>query len=379
MVDVSKLVKKPFKDMTPCFHGGNVWELAENCNIPVDQIIDFSVSTNPLGAPKTALDLMEKNLNCVEHYPDPNHKWLLEDIAKSVDLSAENIVIGNGSTELIYLFSEIFLDNQTDAIIPTPFFSEYKATIKRFDSKMVFLDCKPEQGFQLNLKDLENLISEKTRVIFLCNPNSPTGVLYKKEDLLKIVKFAGERDVFVFVDEDYIDFVDKEKRYSMAEYVNQYNNLFVLRSLTKFFGLAGIRIGFGIGSPDLITVLKNAKLPWTVNSLAMFATEAAIKDTEYIKKSRELISQGRTKIVTLFKSIPWLKVYPSETNFLLIEIMHPKLTSTQLREELAKKGLLIRDCKDFDGLNDKFFRVAVRKPEENKKLVEHIKSLGNVY
>jgi len=379
MVDVSKLVKKPFKDMTPCFHGGNVWELAENCNIPVDQIIDFSVSTNPLGAPKTALDLMEKNLNCVEHYPDPNHKWLLEDIAKSVDLSAENIVIGNGSTELIYLFSEIFLDNQTDAIIPTPFFSEYKATIKRFDSKMVFLDCKPEQGFQLNLKDLENLISEKTRVIFLCNPNSPTGVLYKKEDLLKIVKFAAERDVFVFVDEDYIDFVDKEKRYSMAEYVNQYNNLFVLRSLTKFFGLAGIRIGFGIGSPDLITVLKNAKLPWTVNSLAMFATEAAIKDTEYIKKSRELISQGRTKIVTLFKSIPWLKVYPSETNFLLIEIMHPKLTSTQLREELAKKGLLIRDCKDFDGLNDKFFRVAVRKPEENKKLVEHIKSLGNVY
>lgn len=376
MVDVSKLAKKPFKNMTPCFHGGNVWELAEKCNIPLDEIIDFSVSTNPLGAPKSSLEIMEKNLDCVEHYPDPTHEWLLKDIAKSVGLSTENIVVANGSTELIYLFNELFLDNKTQAIIPIPFFSEYKAAIKRFNAEMVFLDCKPEEGFKLNLKELKNLISKKTRVIFLCNPNSPTGVLYSKEDLLKIVEFAAERDVFVFVDEDYIDFLENEKQYSMAEYVNEYNNLFVLRSLTKFFGLAGIRVGFGIGSPDLISVLKNAKMPWSVNSLAMFATAAAIKDTNYIKKSRNLICKSKTEMLKLLSSISWLKVYPSETNFLLIEITHPDLTSTQLKEELAKKGLLIRDCKDFDGLNNKFFRVAVRKPEENKKLINQIKSIG---
>ncbi len=376
MVDVSKLAKKPFKNMTPCFHGGNVWELAEKCNIPLDEIIDFSVSTNPLGAPKSSLEIMEKNLDCVEHYPDPTHEWLLKDIAQSVGLSTENIVVANGSTELIYLFNELFLDNKTQAIIPIPFFSEYKAAIKRFNAEMVFLDCKPEDGFKLNLKELKNLISKKTRVIFLCNPNSPTGVLYSKEDLLKIVEFAAERDVFVFVDEDYIDFLENEKQYSMAEYVNEYNNLFVLRSLTKFFGLAGIRVGFGIGSPDLISVLKNAKMPWSVNSLAMFATAAAIKDTNYIKKSRNLICKSKTEMLELLSSISWLKVYPSETNFLLIEITHPDLTSTQLKEELAKKGLLIRDCKDFDGLNNKFFRVAVRKPEENKKLINQIKSIG---
>jgi threonine-phosphate decarboxylase len=374
MVDVSKLVKKPFKNITPCFHGGNVWELSENYNLPIDKIIDFSVSTNPLGAPKTALEAMKKNLDCVEHYPDPNHEWLLEKIAKSVGVSSENIVVGNGSTELIYIFSEIFLDNQTEAILPIPFFSEYKAAIKRFNSKIVFLNCKPEQAFQLNLTELENLISKKTRVIFLCNPNSPTGILYTKDDLLNIVKFAAERDVFVFVDEDYIDFVDDESRYSMAKYVNRFNNLFVLRSLTKFFGLAGIRIGFGIGSPDLVSFLKKSKLPWTVNSLAMFATEAAIKDTEYIKETRNLISQSRNKLIELLSSISWLKVYPSKTNFLLVEIVRPDLTSTQLQQGLAKKGLLIRDCKDFDGLNNKFFRVAVRKPEENQKLIDQIKS-----
>jgi threonine-phosphate decarboxylase len=320
---------------------------------------------------------MEKNLDCVEHYPDPNPDWLLEDIAKSVALSAENIVVGNGSTELIYLFAELFLDNETEAIIPIPFFSEYKAAIKRFGAKMVFSNCLPKQGFQLNLKELENLITEKTRIIFLCNPSSPTGVLYPKDDILKIVKFAAKRNVFVFLDEDYIDFVDDKKQYSMADYVNEYNNLFVLRSLTKFYGLAGIRTGFGIGARDLINVLKNAKLPWNVNSLAMFATAAAIKDTQYIKQSRSLILQSKIQMLDLLSSISWLKVYPSETNFLLVEILHPDLTSTQLQKALAKKGLLIRDCKDFDGLNNKFFRIAVRKPEENKKLVDQIKIFAN--
>jgi threonine-phosphate decarboxylase len=163
----------------------------------------------------------------------------------------------------------------------------------------------------------------------------------------------------------------------MAEYVNEYNNLFVLRSLTKFFGLAGLRIGYGIGSPELVTALNNVKMPWSINSLAMYATEAAINDVDFIKKSRLLVSQSRKEMRELFKAVPWLKVHPSETNFLLLEIIQGDLTSTQIKEALAKKGLLIRDCKDFDGLSNRFFRVTVRLPEENKKLVEQIKSVGN--
>jgi len=113
---------------------------------------------------------------------------------------------------------------------------------------------------------------------------------------MRIIKFAAERNVLVFLDEDYIDFVDDGKRYSMAEYVNEYNNLFVLRSLTKFFGLAGVRIGFGIGSPDLVKILKNVRMPWSVNSLAMFATAAAVKDADFIKRSRILVSNSRREM-----------------------------------------------------------------------------------
>ncbi len=377
MVDVSKLVKKSFRNLTPYFHGGNVWKLSEKYKIPVDQLIDFSISTNPLGAPETAIESIRENLNLIKHYPDPDHEWLLEVLAKSAGVEPKNVVLGNGSTELIYLFNEVFLESEYEAIIPVPSFSEYKAAIERFGGNITFVKCDSSTNFQLNVEELESTISKKTRIIFLCNPNSPTGVLYEKAELMRIIKFAAERNVLVFLDEDYIDFVDDSKRYSMAEYVNEYNNLFILRSLTKFFGLAGVRIGFGIGSPSLVNFLKMAKMPWSVNSLAMFATAAAVKDTDFIKRSRILVSNSRREMRKMFKSIPWLKVYPSETNFLLVEITRGDLTSTQLREGLAKRGLIIRDCKDFDGLNNKFFRVTVRRPEENKKLLEQIKSFGN--
>jgi threonine-phosphate decarboxylase len=377
MVDVSKLVKESLRNLTPYFHGGNVWEFAEKHKIPVDQLIDFSISTNPLGMPETALDSIRQHLNLIPHYPDPDHEWLLEALAKSAGVEPSNVVVGNGSTELIYLFNEVFLENGDEAVIPVPSFSEYKAAIERFGGSMVFIKCDPANNFKLNLEELEKSITKKTRIIFLCNPNSPTGWLYEKGDILRIVKLAAENNVLVFLDEDYIDFVDDGKRYSMAEYVNEYNNLFVLRSLTKFFGLAGIRIGFGIGSPELVKILKNVKMPWSVNSLAMFATVAAVKDVDFIKRSRLLVSESRKEMREMFKPITWLKVYPSETNFLLVEIIREDLTSTQLAEGLAKKGLIVRDCKDFDGLNNRFFRVTVRRPEENRKLVEQIKLFGN--
>ena len=376
MVDISQLVKKSLSNLTPYVHGGNVWEFSETYNIPLDDVIDFSISTNPFGAPESAFESIRGHLNLIKHYPDPHPEWLLKTLAKSVNVESKNVILGNGSTELIYLFNEVFLNDGYEAVIPIPSFSEYKAAILRFGGNMTFLRCYSSKSFQLNVEELENTLSEKTRIIFLCNPNSPTGVLYKKTDVLRIIKFAEERNVLVFFDEDYIDFVDDSKRYSMAEYVKQHNNLFVLRSLTKFFGLAGVRIGYGIGSLELISTLKNVQMPWSINSLAMFATDAAINDTDFIKKSRLLVSQSRKEMCEMFKSISWLRVHPSETNFLLVEITQTGLTSTQIKEGLAKKGFLIRDCKDFDGLDNRFFRVTVRKPEENKKLIRQIKLLG---
>jgi threonine-phosphate decarboxylase len=377
MVDISELIKAPIRKSSPCFHGGNVWRISEKFKIPLNQVIDFSVPINPLGIPKKALKSIRQHLNLIKNYPDPDHEWLIETFSNYVGVESNNIIVGNGSTELIYLFTEVFVESGYDAVIPIPTFGEYKIATTRVGGRPLLLRCDPTKNFRLNFEKLEKAISKKTRMIFFCNPNSPTGILYEKDDVLRIVRLAAEKNVLVFLDEDYVDFVDDDKRYSMAEYVTRYDNLFVLRSLTKFFGLAGLRIGFGIASPDVVRVLKKAKMPWSVNSLAMFAATEAVKDDDFIKRSRLLISRSKRSMQKMLQEFPWLKVYPSETNFFLIEITKGDLTSTQLKEGLARKGLLIRDCSDFDGLNNRFFRVSVNKPEENKKLIAHLKSFVN--
>jgi threonine-phosphate decarboxylase len=377
MVDLHRLVKEPIRTLKPYFHGGNVWELSERYEIPLDQLIDFSISTNPLGVPEKALQKIRQRLDLIKHYPDPNHEWLLEALSKSAGVNPGNVIVGNGSTELIYLFAEVFLESECETVIPVPTFNEYKAATERFGGNIVSVNCDSAKNFKLDFKELESSISEKTRIVFLCNPNSPTGRLHEKDDVLRFVGSAAEKNVLVFLDEDYIDFVDDSKRYSMAEFVGDYDNMFVLRSLTKFFGLAGVRIGFGVASPLMVEILKRAKMPWSVNSLAMFGAVEAVKDENFVMRSRVLLSRSKREMLEMLQTIHWLKVYPSETNFLLIEIVQGGLTSTQLKEGLAAKGFLIRDCKDFDGLSNRFFRLTVRRPEENKKLIDAIKSFGN--
>jgi threonine-phosphate decarboxylase len=374
MVDISKLIKPTIRRLNPCIHGGDVWKISEKYQIPLNQVIDFSVPINPMGTPKKALQSIRQHLSLIKNYPDPDHEWLIETLSNYVGVKPNNIILGSGSTELIYLFVEVFSDGEYDVVIPIPTFGEYKKATMKVGGKPLFLKCDPKKNFCLDFAELEKAISKKTRIIFLCNPNSPIGRLYEKEEVLRIVRLAEEKNVLVFLDEDYVEFVDDAKRYSVTEYLTRYNNLFVLRSLTKFFGLAGLRMGFGVASPDVIDALKRAKMPWTVNTLAMFAAKEAVKDDDFFKASRLLISRGKKQMQKMLQEIPWLKVYPSETNFFLVEIIKGGLTSTQLKEGLERKGLLIRDCSDFDGLNTRFFRVSVNKPENNERLIECLKA-----
>jgi threonine-phosphate decarboxylase len=376
MVDISQLAKASIKSLGPCVHGGNIWRVSRKFQIPLSQVIDFSVPFNPLGTSKSALQSIRQNLCLLKNYPDPDPQWLIKKISNYVGVHSDNVIVGNGSTELIHLFVETFLDREYEAIIPVPTFGEYKTATLKVGGIPLLLRSDSASDFGLDFEKLEKAISKKTRIVFLCNPNSPTGRLLEKDAVLQIIKSAADKNVLVFVDEDYFEFVDYDKRYSVVEYVARYNNLFVLRSLTKFFGLAGLRIGFGATSPDVVKVLKKAQMPWSVNTLAMLAAAEAVQDNEFIVRSRDFISRSKRHMKKMLQQIPWLKVYPSDTNFFLIEIVKGGLTSTQLKEELAKKGLLIRDCSDFDGLSHKFFRVSVNRTKENSKLIRCLKSFA---
>ena len=355
-------------------HGGDVWGFSRKYNIPLEKVLDFSGPVNFLGPSPKAVEAVKQNARLIRFYPDPNPVELKTEVATYVGhgVGPENILLGNGSIELIYMLTEVFPRN-FKAIIPVPSFTEYEKAVLRVGGATVFVQLPSD--FQLNVESVKKAITEDIRIVYICNPHSPSGTLYSRETILDLVEFCQKKDIVVSIDENYIEFSSKAKDTTVAGYVKKHENLFVIRSVTKFYGMPGIRFGYGIASESYIDSLQTVRQPWSINSLAGFTTLAAFKDREFIENTKRTIAKEKAEFARMLTEVGGLHVFPSETNFLLVKITKPKLTSTTLREELAKEGLLIRDCSTFVGLDDSYFRVTVRSAENNAHLVETLKKV----
>lgn len=317
---------------------------------------------------------MKKYANLIRFYPDPNPIEFKAEIAKYVGqgVDEENIILGNGSIELIYTITEI-LPRGFKALIPVPSFSEYEKAALRVGGEPVFVQL-PED-FALETEKIKKAVTGDTRVMCVCNPHSPSGTLYSKESLLDLIRFCHKKDIIFSVDENYIEFAEKGQDTTLASFVKEYENLFVIRSVTKFYGMPGIRLGYGIAARNLIDKLEAVRQPWSINSLAGYATLAAFNDTDFIENTKKTIAKEREVLAKNLNEIRGLQVYPSVTNFVLVKILSRKITSTKLKELLAEDHMLIRDCCTFMGLDDSFFRITVRAAEDNQKLVCKIKEI----
>jgi len=317
---------------------------------------------------------VKKYANLIRFYPDPNPIEFKAEIAKYVGqgVDEENIILGNGSIELIYTITEI-LPRGFKALIPVPSFSEYEKAALRVGGEPVFVQL-PED-FALETEKIKKAVTGDTRVMCVCNPHSPSGTLYSKESLIDLVRFCHKKDIIFSVDENYIEFAEKGQDTTLASFVKEYENLFVIRSVTKFYGMPGIRLGYGIAARNLIDKLEAVRQPWSINSLAGYATLAAFNDTDFIENTKKTIAKEREVLAKNLNEIRGLHVYPSVTNFVLVKILSRKITSTKLKELLAEDHMLIRDCCTFMGLDDSFFRITVRAAEDNQKLVCKIKEI----
>ena len=355
-------------------HGGDVWGFSRKYNIPLEEVLDFSGPINFLGPSPKAVEAVKQRARLIRFYPDPNPVELRAEVAKYVGhgVDCANIILGNGSIELIYMIAEVFPRN-FKAVIPVPSFTEYEKAALRVGGETIFVQL--PDNFALDVERVKKAVTEDTRIVSICNPHSPSGTLYSKETVLDLVDFCHKKDVVLSVDENYIEFTDKAQDTTMAGYVKDYENLFVIRSVTKFYGMPGIRFGYGIAAENLIDKLQTVRLPWSINSLAGFATLAAFKDTEFIENTKRTIAKIRAQFAKMLGEIGELHVFPSETNFLLVKILSRRMTATVLNEEMAKKGILIRDCSTFVGLDDSYFRVTVRSSEDNLKLVNVLKDV----
>ena len=351
-----------------------MWGFSRKYNIPLEQVLDFSGPINFLGPPQKAVDAVKQHSRLIRFYPDPNPGELRGEIAKYVGngVGEENIILGNGSIELIYMIAEIF-PSSFKAVIPVPSFTEYEKAVLRVQGETIFVQL-PE-SFALDTERVKKAFTKDTRLVCICNPHSPSGTLYSRDTILDLLEFCQKSDIILSVDENYIEFAPKGTEATMAGFVERFPNLFVIRSVTKFYGMPGIRFGYGIAGESLIDTLQTVRQPWSINTLAGYVTLAAFSDTAFIENTKRTIAKEKMEFARMLRDIGGLHVFPSETNFLLVKILKPKFTSTKLREEIAKEGMLIRDCYTFVGLDDSYFRVTVRSGADNLKLVEAIRKV----
>ncbi len=354
--------KSTFETHEPVIHGG-----LYSKNTLVSGILDFSSNVGPGGMPKQVKNSMKNLTDKIIEYPDIHSSKLLLALEKYTKIRQSHLIAGNGAVEIIYNFCNAFLSTNTPVLIPVPTFGEYESAAKLNTCKISFFKT-------MNLeKNLFPFISKipKNGCIFICNPNNPTGKLISKKNLLKIVNEAKKRNSIVFVDECFIELVPYSNE-SIISSVKKFDNLIVLRSLTKSFGLAGIRIGYAASSKYVISVLKKIKIPWSINSIGEYAAIIALNYPSHISKSNSIIKKEYTFLKNKISLIEGFEFIESYTNFILIKT---KEDSSKLQKKLLKKRILIRDCKNFRGLDNNFIRIAIKSHKDNLKLLKALKEI----
>lgn len=355
-------VRRSFASARECKHGGKVREAAA---ILGKEPLDFSANINPLGSPPLE-DVVLRELQKIGHYPDNSYAGFRQAAASFVGVDAESIVPGNGSSELIRLFAEAALDEGDLALIPSPTFSEYEN-----QSLLAGARTRRIKIGQSGLPLLSDSDLAEAKALFLCNPNNPTGKLLSRGLVIDLADRCEQCGVFLLVDEAFIELSDPEQ--SVACLAPEREFLFVMRSLTKSFGVPGLRLGFGVTNLKLARIMNRARIPWSVGSIAAAAAEYLLGCEDHLKRSRALIDEERAWLTSALRGLG-LVPQESSVNFILVNIEPTGLESDQLAERIMAEGVLVRDCQSF-GLGKGYIRVAVRNREENKRLIA---ALGSV-
>lgn len=345
-------------------HGGNVFTVARTLGVAPTQVLDFSASINPLGMSPMVRKAMICSLDSLVHYPDTSHAELKQALAKYHALSPAHFTIANGSTELIYNLPAMLSGKK--ALIISPSFSEYVRALNQHHWETEHFILTPESNFSIDTDKLEAALAGGVDALFICNPGNPYGILYPQRVIEKVYSLCLASGTFLVLDEAFMDFCEEA---SAKRMIVHSDNAIVLRSMTKFFGIPGLRLGYAISNSTLAERLDSMGGPWSVNSLALVAGVAALQDVQHNLDSLEYIRQERRSLFEQLGQFPQLRLYPSSANYILVEIKGG-MTSRELKERLLPHRILIRDCASFMGLSGQFFRIAVRTSEENKRLLE---------
>lgn len=351
------------------FHGSDLEKIEQIYGIKKEDIISFSANVNPLGVSPKLRRTLAEHIDAITAYPDREYTSLRRCMAEYAGTEADNIIVGNGSTELISLF--IQLEHPKKALIVGPTYSEYEREISLGGGTTLYYPLREEDDFKLNVAEFTARLNESIDLVVICNPNNPTSSCITNKDMRRILDVCKQHDIFVMVDETYVEFADSTEQITSVPLTNYYNNIIILRGTSKFFAAPGLRLGYAItGNRDLIKAINTRKNPWTINSLAVIAGEIMFRDTDYIHATRELITTERNRIYTLLSGLPDIKVYPPSGNFMLVRLLDDRITSQDMFDTAIRKGMMIRDCSTFPFLDNKYIRFCFMNPADNDRLLQ---------
>lgn len=360
------------KNQRPEFHGSDLEKIAAYYHIPeseISGIVKFGANVNPLGLSESVKKDLASHLDIISSYPDRNYTSLKKVIGEYCHISPENIVVGNGSTELISLL--ISQRQAKKALVVGPTYSEYERELSLTGGTITEYNLKEDQDFHLDLDDFFASISSDVDLLILCNPNNPTSSAIHCDDMKKILTFCKEHGIFVMIDETYVEFAPEVDEITAIPLVNDFDNLMVIRGVSKFYAAPGLRFGYGItSSHEFLEALLTHQNPWSLNSVAAYAGERMFQDDAYQKATRQLICSERDRMYQALKNMQSFKVYEPYANFILVRILKEGLTSFDIFEAAIKNHMMIRDCSSFKSLEGEYVRFCIMNPEDNERLLK---------
>ena len=380
------------------FHGGNIYKVFREKNIK--EILDYSSNINPYGIPESLKKRITENLEVLERYPDPDYVELRQKLANLNKVNLSDIILGNGATEIIFLFMKVI--NPKKILIVSPTFGEYERAVKateisgdtvslsssngdnkNIENKKIeieYFELKESDDFKLNIGNLKNELENKYDLLIICNPNNPTGKFLKLAQTEEILKECNKYDTKLFIDEAFIEFLADGMKESIINTEENKKNLFVTRAFTKFFAIPGLRLGYGMYfDKELEKKISEKKEPWSVNNFAEMAGSTVLDDAEYIEKTLKWIAEEKKYMYEKLNEISGIKVYETEVNFITGKIdeklFSEGLNVKILREKMLEQGILIRDASNFKFLDERFFRLAIKDRASNERVIEAMKEI----
>lgn len=354
----------------PFAHGGNVYQIASHLGCSPDEILDYSASINPFGPPSGLAGELMEYFHRLQHYPDIANTALLGSLAEHHGLSESRIVVGNGSTELIYWLPHVLGIRSAVVVLPT--FSEYRKAFERGRIRVHKVLATRELGFQPTVDPLEAVLeAARPEALLLTHPGSPSGTLLSAAVRDWVLEKGRQADgPFCIVDEVFVDFCEEE---SLKRFLAQTPKLILIRSMTKFYGIPGMRLGYLLASEEVAGRMRNALPPWSVNTLAQMAGVHCLRQTSYRERTLELVGAERERMQKRLGGLEGIRVLPGRANYLLLELGDSLPGAEVLQQDLLRSDrILVRDCATFEGLSNRYVRLAIRLPEQNDRLLEGI-------